>query len=224
MEEQPEDIQMELLPLASQDEVPIVHHLFDSRSDSRLRQPITLSIVRMIARVFASVYVVFYALLAVPLTVCYCIQLASVRTTYQELSAPDKGLRNWFLFGLCFALAALAAYSVHFAVQVKCAVRSRLYYILFFMFVLTVKLLYYSWALDGIVLYLGEVKDSQEDIQYVVFMYGLTFLSVVNLMDAMRMFSVLLFCSVIHCYCKVKAERFRRAMVLNPEQVIPTRV
>jgi hypothetical protein len=203
--EEPEDIQMQLLPPPDQkDEVEIVHDLQLSGAlgaNGAPIGPVLFQSMHAVAKVFLGVYFTYYTLLLIPLTVCYFVQFAQVKKDLPEMSDVDVSLFKWFRFGLYFAFAAFCVYSINLIVIAKIRIRSRLYYILLFMLIMVVKIIYYSWAVDGVVLYLGDVRESESEIEYKVFQYGLTFLSILNLMDAARTAAMIIFVLVFHCIC-----------------------
>ena len=117
---------------------------------------------------------------------------------------------------MCFSISVFMVYGFNLAILVKFRSRNKTYLALLTVIALAIKIIYYCWAVDGIILYFQYIASSNEVIKYEVFKYALAFLAIVNLLDGSRTLLLVLIVSVFHCYCRRRARRYRRGMEANP--------
>ncbi|CDW81084.1 pinus taeda anonymous locus 0_12675_01 genomic sequence [Stylonychia lemnae] len=215
-----DEIQMHLLPPEEKQEVELIHDLqysqLSSSNRNQLNLAFSISFVQEVARILASMYFTFYALLSIPLMVIYIVQLTQTSLKGEDLTEVDHQMLTFIRAGMFFVSAAFFNYTVHMFVITQMRVRRKLYFAVFFIILIAIKVLYNVWAIEGIVLYMGDMKTYSSDINFHVFSYGITFLSLINLMDIIRQGSILLFAIVFHITCKIKARKYRRRVVGDP--------
>eukprot|EP00347_Sterkiella_histriomuscorum_P003409 403364406 len=218
------DIQMQLLPLDHKEEVEIFHDLQSSSLNvfrrSQEMSQLSLPNIQHIAKMLATVYFSYYALFSIPLMTIYTMQLNKADVRSSDLSQVDRDMLKFIKIGLYFVPACVVFYTINAAyLNRQQQQRSKFFFIFFFMTVMAIKILYYSWAVDGILLYLNEIRENTDEIQLEIFRYGITFISIVNMMDLIRIVACIVFAIIFHITCKVKARKYRTNVILNPNNL-----
>ena len=88
------------------------------------------------------------------------------------------------------------------------------------MFIIVIKIIFYCWAIDGMVLFFQIVRKEKPNLKLQVMANGFIAMTVINIMDFMRLTACLLFALFFHVCCKVRARRYRRQIESNNTEII----
>eukprot|EP00347_Sterkiella_histriomuscorum_P011998 403370280 len=148
------DIQMQLLPLDHKEEVEIFHDLQSSSLNvfrrSQEMSQLSLPNIQHIAKMLATVYFSYYALFSIPLMTIYTMQLNKADVRSSDLSQVDRDmLKLSKLACISFQHVLYSTLQMLLIEQITTATK-QIFFIFFFMTVMAIKILYYSWAVDGI--------------------------------------------------------------------------
>ena len=159
-------------------------------------------------RVMTALYFTNYLLNSFIVLVIYVVQIyywPQIGITY-----TDQRVFNWFSFALGFMVITCLFYLGNMVITSRRVRGTHNQYICLLMSIFVVKFIFYSWAIDGLVLFFQSVRKERSQLKLEIMANGFIAMTVINIMDFMRLFACLLFSIVFHICCKVRAKRYRR--------------
>ena len=107
-----------------------------------------------------------------------------------------------------FSIIVTTFYGIHMLLLFRYRFSSRNYMAWLIVSIILIKVIYYSWIINGLILYFKEILNNP-DVTLEIFSKGIFFLCLLNSIDILRALVMIGTFCFMHCICLLSARRFR---------------